>query len=605
MIELTDLQKEILVTDGNMLVKGGPGSGKTTVAILKAAKIIDSSLEAGQKVLFLSFARATVSRILQAITVAEEISVEDKRLIDVETYHAFFWRLITAHGYLLGLPRRLRVLSPHSEAVALSYIRNEYSGKLSHYQRTEKKRRETSEKLRIANEDGLVCFDLFAKLAALLLSRSSKICRLVENSFPTIILDEFQDTSDDQWRVIKALGQYCELVALADPEQRIFDFIGAHPDRLQHFEDEFRLKKFDLSDVNHRSKGTHLTQLGNDVLIGKFTRQNYDGFQYVRFGSNPNQAYTRLIIETIKALKRLLSNGRENWTLAILVPTKRMTRMVSDFLNNPSGRFTKINHHTVVDQEATMLAAEVIAYALQHQNRQFATAEFIHLMCSYYRGRGGDGPSKSNLTEASRIQIAFEKAQERRLANKEVAKNSVFLSIEESCNSLMGKELSGNPNRDWKMVRSHFAEGSCSRLQYIASEVRNIRLLDRGTQLREALSQDWLESGRYSNALSIVRQAFIKEHFATSMKPEKGVVVMNMHKAKGKQFDEVIIFEGWPQFKKNRIVSNPNRIVWENLRQNINDQTRHILRVSITRAKQRTTLLTPERDPCVLLDQNT
>lgn len=38
-MELTRRQLEILAATGHMLVKGGPGSGKTTVAIIKAADL--------------------------------------------------------------------------------------------------------------------------------------------------------------------------------------------------------------------------------------------------------------------------------------------------------------------------------------------------------------------------------------------------------------------------------------------------------------------------------------------------------------------------------------------------------------------------------------
>ncbi len=47
--------------------------------------------------------------------------------------------------------------------------------------------------------------------------------------YPFIILDEFSDTTAHQWRAVEAIGKTSPLIALADPEQRIFDFIVPTP----------------------------------------------------------------------------------------------------------------------------------------------------------------------------------------------------------------------------------------------------------------------------------------------------------------------------------------------------------------------------------------
>ncbi|MGE4248161.1 MAG: UvrD-helicase domain-containing protein [Parvibaculaceae bacterium] len=603
MVELTDAQKDVLQADGHQLVTGGPGSGKTTASILKAAKIAREALRPGQHILFLSFARATVSRVLEAIDEENQITREERRQIEVDTYHSFFWRVLKTHGYLVGFPRRMTILTPPNEAIALSAVRSGYkaASKLSDEEKAEKHAREEAERIRLATEDGRICFDLFAERVATLLHGSKKVRALISTMHPFIILDEFQDTSAEQWRVVQALGLNSTLIALADPEQRIFDFIGADPERLDHFKAAFNPSVHDLAGDNHRSKGTDIAMFGNDILAGKFRQANYQGIGCELFESNPNQAYATLVTQVLQARGRLVASGKRDWSLAILVPTKRMVRFVSDVLREPFGAVPPITHTAAVDMEGPILAAEIIAFLLQQGRDSECFDQFVDLLCSYFHGRGGAAPTKGDMDEAARFRAALTKWNDCVSAGKPTPGNSVLKGSFAAYEAAVALALIGDPDKDWIAVRAALEAGECSRLKDVAKEVRNVRLLERGTQLRQGLAQDWRDSSGYRNALAITRQSFVQEHFATAHKPESGVVVMNMHKAKGKQFDEVIIFEGWPKRVKREIVANPDRIVGGNVRQAVMTQARQNLRVSITRAKVRTTILTPRDDVCVLL----
>lgn len=603
MVDLTETQKDVLRAVGHQLVTGEPGSGKTTVAILKGAKIAREALKPGQHILFLSFARATVSRVLGAIDEESAITPEERRRIEVDTYHSFFWRILKTHGYLVGFPRRMTILTPPNEAIALSAVRSGYkaASKLSEEEKAEKRVREEAERIRLATEEGRVCFDLFADRVAILLHGSNKVRSLISTIYPYIILDEFQDTGADQWRVVQALGISSTLIALADPEQRIFDFIGADPERLNHFKAAFAPTVHDLAGDNHRSKGTEIALFGNDILTGKFRQNDYKGIGFAPYESNQNQAYASLVGQVLQARKRLIETGRRDWSLAILVPTKKMTRLVSDVLREPFGNVPPITHTAAVDMEGPILAAEIIAFLLQQQWHAGCFDEFIELMCGYFHGRGGAAPTKGDMDEAVRFRGALAKWNECLAKGRPTPGNSVLKSTYVVHQASAALTLTGDPDADWVAVRGVLDAGPCQRLIDVAKEVRNVRLLERGTQLRQGLAQDWRDTGGYRNALAITRQSFVQEHFATAHKPESGIVVMNMHKAKGKQFDEVIIFEGWPKRVRGEIVANPDRIVSGNVHDGAMTQARQNFRVSVTRAKLRTTILTPRDDVCVLL----
>ncbi|WP_170429809.1 UvrD-helicase domain-containing protein [Ruegeria arenilitoris] len=601
-MNLTEKQLEVMAADGQMLVTGGPGSGKTTVSILKAAQMADRDFGPQQKVLFLSFARASVSRVVEAIEKEKSIGKDTKRKIEVETYHSFFWRILKAHGYLLGLPRRLSILTPPAEAIALSVIRSSYKSesKLSNEEKNAKQEAERTERKRLAFEEGKVCFDLFAPFVGELLHGSARLRKLLATRYPAIILDEFQDTNAEQWYVVQALGTDAKLIALADPEQRIFDFIGADPERLNHFREAYNPTEIDFSDANHRSAGTDIAKFGNDLLKGSFEQQKYSGIDVQVFEPFLDQAMTKLVTMTYEARSRVVASNKEDWSIAVLVPTKKMTRAVSDKFREPPAEMQAIPHTAVVELEAAILGSEIVAHLMQPSGPNDASI-LVDLLCNYFHGKGGDRPTKSALGEADRIRTAFEKWLSALEEGKDPPKNSMLQATFKCLSEIRAIEMTGNPDTDWRAIRAALEGGNCKRLREVGNEVRNIRLLERGTQLRQDLAQDWRENGGYASALLIVRQAFVQEHFANSAKPESGVVIMNMHKAKGKQFDEVIIFEGWPVKQRGKVVANLDRIVRNNDRSEVNEGVRQNFRVSVTRGRSRTNILTPRTDPCVLL----
>jgi DNA helicase II / ATP-dependent DNA helicase PcrA len=278
-----------------------------------------------------------------------------------------------------------------------------------------------------------------------------------------------------------------------------------------------------------------------------------------------------------------------------------MTRHVSDAFRVPPAGMTEIPHQAAIELEGAILGAEIIALLLQPDTDRAGFDRFVDLLCNYFHGRGGDTPGKGDLAEAANIRRACEEWAVRRGEGKEIRRNSMLVAMLAVYALARAVPLTGDPDADWRAMRGILEDGTCPRLKGVAEEVRNVRLLDRGTQLRQELSQDWRGNGAYANALAITQRAFVQEHFATNAKPETGVVVMNMHKAKGKQFDEVIIFEGWPRMAQRKIVANFDRIVRRNERDKIDDQARQNFRVSVTRSRQRTTILTPKNDPCVLL----
>jgi DNA helicase-2/ATP-dependent DNA helicase PcrA len=149
--------------------------------------------------------------------------------------------------------------------------------------------------------------------------------------------------------------------------------------------------------------------------------------------------------------------------------------------------------------------------------------------------------------------------------------------------------LSGDPLNDWLAIRRLLDESTRSEIKAVGKEARHMRLLHRGTQIESRLAEAWRSQGCYRDARSLLAAAVVEDQFTATTRPQRGVTVMTIHKAKGKEFDEVIVFEGMYQRYLQRLDAEGHR------------SARYNLHVAVTRARSAVTIMTPEASPSVLL----
>lgn len=606
--EPSDIQQKFLQTNGHTLVTGGAGSGKTTIAILKAATLSHNLTYDSQKILFLSFARPTIARVEEAIQNNSNITKAEKSAVEVDTYHSFFWRLLSSHGYLLGLPKSLEILEGYNEAEILLPLREKYGGrpKQADTASLEAYTKELNEtRWNCAIKQGKIAFDLFAPTVAQMLGKSERIRNLVALKYPCIILDEFQDTDGDQWNVVTQLGKSVTLIALADPEQQIYRWKGADPKRLSQYISEFAPKVVDFEQANFRSAGTDIATFGNEVLTQNFTKSStaYIGIEIRRYGRpkfcNKDQSYMQLNLAIIEARRRLIQSGKKDWSIAILTGSKDTTKKVSELMSSPPNGCAQHNHRPIFDLEAAILGAGVVSSLLEQNDSPEGQRLFVDTVLRFLRGRNGERRPKADyIRKAKDIETDFAKYRV----------NSNTLSGQKICAKLLKLQteackqtLSGDPARDWVKIREILDNSGDARLRDASASTRFLRLLERNTDLRSLLTNDWQANGSYENAFKLISDAFVQEHFSLGKKPENGIIVMNIHKSKGKEFDEVIIFDGFNNYSPQSREIYPgdfSRICFNN---KINDDTKQNFRVAVTRARLKTTILTPQFLPCALL----
>jgi superfamily I DNA/RNA helicase len=314
LIESTIARKE------SALVIAGPGTGKSRTALeIARQRVRGLQADSQEEILFLSFSNAAIQRLSAAAGLT--LTRQEKRRLTFLTYHSLAMQLLRSYGRFVGLPGKIRVADKLEEQ--LLALERQWPEMESDYQIST---------LGIARSDGVVVFDVLIPLATALLKGSPTLAAIVRRRYPLIVVDEFQDTSQGQWNLLREIGQDRQVVAFADPNQIIYSSLhAATKRRMEEFATWKGLTATPFSAKNFRCDRPTILNFADCLLQGnRFSSTNSNEVQLINLGFRKQRRVWLAAIWT--SLRKAIEAAS---TIGFLAPSNKVAEEICMELRNP------------------------------------------------------------------------------------------------------------------------------------------------------------------------------------------------------------------------------------------------------------------------------
>ncbi len=343
----------------SVLILAGAGSGKTRVLTTRIAWLIQTGQISPNGVLAVTFTNKSAKEMLTRLSAMLPINT---RGMWIGTFHGLCNRLLRAHHRDAGLPQTFQILDSGDQ---LSFIKRllkanniddeKYPPKNLMYFINSAK----DQGLRAAQVDAyddynrkmVALYDLydlqcqregvvdFAELLLRtyeLLSRNQPLREHYQSRFKHILIDEFQDTNDLQYKWLKLMaGTQAAVFAVGDDDQSIYAFRGANVGNMSAFEKEFRVENLIKLEQNYRSHG-HILDTANALIehnsrrLGKNLRTDAGHGEPVRiFEASSDIQEAQWITEEAQ---NLIRDGSARNEIAILYRSNAQSRVIEHAL---------------------------------------------------------------------------------------------------------------------------------------------------------------------------------------------------------------------------------------------------------------------------------
>ena len=274
--------KAVTLQDQSALVLAGAGSGKTRVLTTRIAYLIQSRQVSPHSILAVTFTNKAAKEMLMRVSAMLPINTQG---MWVGTFHGLCHRMLRAHYQDAGLPQAFQILDSADQLAVIKrvlkdinadsekfpprqvqwFINNAKDGGIrgSQVEASDDFTRKMAEFYLVyeqqCNKEGVVDFAELLLRSYELLTRNEILQKHYSGRFSHILVDEFQDTSQLQYKWLRLLaGVEASVFVVGDDDQSIYAFRGANTGNMKDFERDFHISEIIKLEQNYRSHGNIL-----------------------------------------------------------------------------------------------------------------------------------------------------------------------------------------------------------------------------------------------------------------------------------------------------------------------------------------------------------
>lgn len=549
----------VVCTQGPVLVSAGAGSGKTRLLTYRIAYLITECKVPAQNILAITFTNKAANEMKERI---QKIA-PDGELVTVSTFHSFCARMLRSYAsFIPNYKENFTIYSENDTSklmkdifkqmnISDESIKDEFKHNISILKNDNMS---IEEYVKIFKYDrNIVDFEKFytiyqselIKNNAMdfddllinfynLINTNQDVLDSILNKYTYISVDEFQDTNQIQYDIVKLLSSKTRnILIVGDEDQSIYGWRGANIDNLFNFTKDFPEAKIFKLEQNYRSTKKILDRAN---LIIKNNRNRLEKKLYTDNEEGADVFYYQAMSETdeadfvVQSIMRAHNAGVPYNEMAILMRLNALSRTFEEKMLNYNIPHIMYNGFKFFERAEIK---SVLAYltAIVNPSDDISFARIIN-----FPKRGIGETSVEKLIEIStkdhiplkQVVMNYEnEILSTQLKDKLKDLKALFLDLQENIDKLGMYEFFTYMLERTNILKSFDLENEQDYERYlnVGSLVNSVREFEEVNQ--GATIIDYLQSVTLSSAMD--------------SDDGTGVVIATVHGAKGLEFDNVYI----------------------------------------------------------------